>query len=878
MLRERLQEWAQRARPYITAADQAISRRLSAWTGRPIVSVEAIIREKAAYYWAKRPNRQEWLRYGLWGMAGGGVLLVLFVISVYLGLFGALPNYQALRDIRNNNAAEVYGADGVLLGRYFTENRVNADFEEISPNIINALVATEDARFFEHGGVDPRALLRVMVKSILLSDESSGGGSTLSQQLAKNLFPRRSYWMFSTPVNKVREMFVARRLEQIYTKEELLRLYLNTVPFSDNIFGVKVAAQRFFGQSLAELKVEEAAVLVGMLKAPTSYHPVRHPERALERRNTVLAQMKRYKYLTEAGCDSLQQLPINLHYSQDGRNQGPATYFREHLRVELEDILEDYRKPDGSRYDLYTDGLRIYTTIDSRLQRYAEAAVQEQMPQIQANFAKEWKKGTPWGSESILQQAVKQTRRYKQLKEAGASEKAIERAFNEPHEMTLFTWGKEPLVKEMTPLDSVKYYLAMLNTGMLAMDPATGEVKVWVGGIDHGYIQFDHVKARRQVGSTFKPVVYAAALEAGISPCEYFPNELVEYPEYENWKPENSDGEYGGIYSMEGALSKSINTVSVAILMRTGIEPVRKLGRDMGVSAPIPNAPSIALGTTDASLYDMVQVFGTLANRGVRVTPHYLVRIEDSEGNEIVSFKRPASSRALSEVTSNMVLHMLEGVVNNGTGRRLRTTFGLRGPIAGKTGTSQNNADGWFIGCTPGLVAGVWVGASTPAVHFRSLSSGQGSSTALPIWGSFMRRASAAKSLRKYYGGSFPAVPDSLQWAMDCPPNLDDLPIASENWLNFMTNPAFYSRLYQEMQQRGDSSALARPVSEQVNDDLELRFQPRRANESDSAYYNRMLRFNSRALEREDRREERKEFWNKLLFGNKKKNNDGGQQ
>jgi penicillin-binding protein 1A len=484
--------------------------------------------------WLRLRKRTEGMsRLGLaWRIAavlGGIGMLFLFFLSVliYKGVLGPLPTYAELMAIQTRTASEVFSEDGVLLGKYYVENRVNADFEEISPNIINALVATEDARFFEHSGIDMRAWARVIIKSLLLFDESSGGGSTLSQQLAKNLYTRRDYWMMSLLVNKIREMFVARRLERIYTKEELLRLYLNTVPFSENVYGVKVASQRFFNKSPEDLAVEEAAVLVGMLKATTIYNPVRNPERALARRNTVLNQMEKYEYISEAECDSLKGLPIALKYHKEGHHSGLATYFREHLRLELDEVLKNYKKPDGSSYNLYTDGLKIYTTINARMQQYAEEAVSEYMPKLQQQFNKGWKKGVPWGGPRTLRKAMEGSKRYQNLKAKGLSEKAIEDIFNHPVRMTIFSWEEGEVEQEMSPLDSIKYYLTIINTGLLAIDPETGLIRAWVGGIDHKYFQYDHVKSRRPVGSIFKPVVYAQALLEGMLPCEYTENKLT---------------------------------------------------------------------------------------------------------------------------------------------------------------------------------------------------------------------------------------------------------------------------------------------------------------------------------------------------------------
>lgn len=801
------------------------------------------------------------------GLAVGGLGLLGFLtllittVLVYTGALGPLPGYPELRGIQNYNASEVYSEDGVLLGKYFIENRINADLEEISPNIINALVATEDARFFEHGGIDLRAGLRVLFKSILMADESSGGGSTLSQQLAKNLYPRRDYLMLDILVNKIREMFIARRLEKVYTKEELLSLYLNTVSFSENIYGVKVAAQRFFDKAPGELNVEEAAVLVGMLKATTYYSPVRHPERATQRRNVVLRQMQRYGHLTEAEYDSLKTLPLDVKYFQEGNNQGLATYFREHLRLEVEEILEDYAKPDGKPYNLYTDGLRIYTTIDARLQRYAEEAVQEHMAWLQESFDKEWKRGgRPWSNNSVLERAVLQSERYQLLKEKGVPQEEIEEIFATPVPMTIFSWNGGEEEREMSPLDSIKYYLTILNTGFLAMDPSTGLAKAWVGGINHKYFKYDHViQARRQVGSTFKPIVYATALQSGMLPCEYTYNRQVTYAQYDNWSPRNSDGEYGGVYSMEGALANSINSVTVEILMRTGIDSVRQLAEAMGFDGYIPKTPSIALGTAEASLADMVQVYGTFANRGVRPEMHYLDRIETADGDTLVVFERPNPRRfpaVLTEAHADMMIRMLESVVDSGTARALRYQFGLYNDLAGKTGTTQNQSDGWFIGFNPRLVAGVWVGAELPQVHFRSMRLGQGSVSAMPIFGKFMRRVYRDNNFKHIRYARFTEPADTIQALMACPPYLEEMPILAgfqDGYFYFPDQRSLLERL------------LNQPYTDEEGRIINV--PPRRPYETDEEYVQRLREYQDRLQRREERREKRKQFWGKLLFG-----------
>lgn len=823
------------------------------------------VRRVASKLWA---NRRDGLRYALY--AGGSMIALFLLLAtlIYYGAFGKLPTYGELQAIQNNTASEVYSADGVLLGRYYVENRVNADFEEIPIDLVNALVATEDARFFEHSGIDARALARVAVKTVLLADRSAGGGSTISQQLAKNLFPRRDYGLLTIPVNKFREIFVARRLEKVYTKEELLRLYLNTVPFGENIFGIKVASQRFFNKSAGELRIEEAAVLVGMLKANSYYNPVNHPDRATQRRNVVLRQMQRYGYLDSAQTDSLQRLPLEVRQRAVRSDEGPATYFRAHLRQELETILRKHPKPDGTPYNLYTDGLRIYTTIDSRLQQHAEEALRMQMKTIQQRFNADWARSRrkPWGTHEDLMRAVRQSQRYQSLKARGMEEEAILEVFNQPAPMDVFTWESPQEPREWTPLDSVKHYLTLLNAGLLAVEPQTGLIKAWVGGIDHHYIQYDHVKARRPVGSTFKPLVYAQALEQGIDPCRYTSALRRTYPEYENWSPRNSDGEYDGYYSMEGALSNSVNTVTVELLLEASVDSVRAFAKRMGLEGDLPRGPAIGLGAVDGSLLELCRVYSAFANGGKRPELHYLDRIETADGQTLVAFPRPASSRfeqVLRPETNAAMTHMLQAVVDSGTARRLRYEFGLRNAIGGKTGTTQNQSDGWFMGVTPNLVVGTWVGAEWPAIHFRTMRAGQGASTALPIAGQFLRQVYRDRSFRKWQQAEFASLPDSLAFFLDCPPYLEELPVAEDLYQVYQENPGFFQELFRELQ-RND-----------LYNGADLDIKRRRNGETDEEYFERMQRYNRRLQRRQERREALKNFWSEKLFGNKEKGNGG---
>jgi penicillin-binding protein 1A len=707
-----------------------------------------------------------------------GILIILgffafitFILSIRFGAYGELPSKEELANIDNHLASEIYSSDGVLMGKFFRENRTNVSLDAIAPSVIDALIATEDSRFYEHGGVDYWSLFRVLFKTILGGDESSGGGSTLSQQLAKNLYPREN----SLPVSKVKEMFIAQRLEDVYTKEQILTLYLNTVSFGEEVFGIGVASERYFNTRPSKLKIEQAAVLVGMLKATTSYNPKANPERAEGRRNVVLDQMVVYDKLEQSVSDSLKKRPMKINYHLISTNVGLAPYFREHLRAELKEWISQYSKPDGTPYNLYTDGLKIRTTINSRMQRHAEQAVKVHLKDLQKSFDDHWKGGKPWGSDKMIEKAKKKTRRYKTLKAGGASEATINKSFNKKRKMTIFQWGKGDVVRTRSPLDSLRYYYCLLNTGFLVMEPQTGKIQAWVGGSNFKYFKYDHVKSKRQVGSTFKPIVYATALKQGYQACDYFYNRNTIYSDYDDWEPKNSNGEYGGMLSMEGGLMNSVNAITVDVIMRTGVEDVINLAQQMGVKSHIPEVPSIALGTANISLFEMTQVYATLANGGVHTKPKYILRVEDSEGRLIDNFLPTTkeeiandTTRVMTKEQAMVMTHILQSVVDKGTARRLRFKYEFTNDIAGKTGTTQSHADGWFIGYTPKLVGGVWVGADDPGVHFRDISLGQGANMALPIWAEFMKRVYADSKFKKMESDTF-YMSEDMAWQLQCP-------------------------------------------------------------------------------------------------------------
>ena len=694
-----------------------------------------------------------------------------FYYLVAWGVFGPIPVTKEILNYKNSTASEIYSADGVLLGKYFLQERTNATFEDLPTHLINALIATEDIRFYHHQGVDFQSLVRVAIKTLLLGDRSSGGGSTITQQLAKNLFPRTNEGWFSLPVSKVKEMIIAGRIEEAFDKSDILTLYLNTVSFGNNAYGIETASVRFFNKKPIELEIEESAVLVGMLKATTLYDPKRNPEKSRTRRDVVFGQMERYGYLTSEESDSLKTLTLEIKFTLTTHNEGIATYFREYLRNEIQNWTRANQHENGDSFNLYTDGLKIYTTIDSKLQGYAEKAVSGHMKNLQSTFNKHWEGSRPWSkNKQTLIGAIHKSPRYKRLKDQGLSEKEIQEKFKQPYLMKIFTWDGEKEV-EMSPLDSVKHYLYFLNAGFMAMDPEDGSILAWVGGINHKYFKYDHVNksTRRQVGSIFKPVVYAAALENGVKPCDFVSSKRVTYTNFDDWSPGNSNEDYDGYYSVQGALTHSVNTVSVKVLKRTRIENAVAMAKSMGIESEIPEVPSIALGTPNLSLYEMVGAYCSFVNKGKKVVPRYLDRIETQDGELLEDFNPDSpQKRAMSERTAELMRQMLRQVVDKGTAQRLRSKYQLSNDIAGKTGTTQSHADGWFIGMTPKLVAGAWVGSDDPNIHFRTITYGQGAAMALPIWGLFMQQVNKDRELSDLRNAKFKTPSYPLNDLLDC--------------------------------------------------------------------------------------------------------------
>jgi len=701
-----------------------------------------------------------------WQICIAGVLFVILLISaVGFGLFGELPTFRDLENPKSNLASEVLSSDGQVLGSYYIQNRSNAKFKELPASLVNALIATEDVRFYEHSGIDLKGTFAIALYSVI---GKKRGSSTISQQLAKNLFPRKKQTIFNIGIIKLKEWLTAIKIERNYTKEEIITMYFNTVDFGSNSYGIKTAAKTYFNKLPADLTTEESALLVGILKGTTVYSPIRNPERAKARRNVVLNQMEKYGFITEAELEEASNSELAMKYTSPDHNQGSATYFREYLRLELQSWCKENKKADGEPYDLYRDGLKIYTTIDSRMQLYAEEAVKEHLTYLQKEFNNHWKGRTPWGKNTdIITQSMKRSERYQLMKENGATDEEIETAFNTPTSMTVFSWAGDRDTT-LSPIDSIKYYKWYLRSSFMSMDPHNGAIKAWVGGPNYEYFKYDQVKmGKRQVGSTFKPFVYTVAMDNGWSPCYEAPNLPIVFEDFDNWSPKNSDGKQGGMMTLRNGLANSVNLITAFMMKQVGPQAVVNVAKKMGITSEIPPYPSICLGTADVSLYEMVGAYATYANKGVWTEPVYITRIEDKNGNVLYE-KIPRKVDALSEQTAYLMLYMLRGVIDKGTGLRLRgPRYRFTNPIAGKTGTTQENSDGWFIGITPDLVSGVWTGAEDRSVHFRSTNLGEGANTALPIWAIYMKKVYANPEL-KISKGDFQAPAGGLDVEIDC--------------------------------------------------------------------------------------------------------------
>ena len=700
----------------------------------------------------------------------------LFIYSIYAGLWGKLATDDELKKIQHAEASILYTEDKEIVGKYYTENRTNVNFKNISSHAIKALIATEDVRFYQHEGVDKISLLRVFFKTFLLGNRSSGGGSTLSQQLAKNLFPRYEQQVTFIPIIKIKEMFTAHRLENIYSKDEILTLYLNTVSFGENTFGIESAAQNFFSTSASELSPTQAAVLVGMLKGPSYYNPRLHPERSLKRRNLVINQMVKYDAISEEEGELLKQKQLELKHKPINHYSGSAPYLREKIRQDALRIIATYNQEYGTDYNLYQDGLILTTTIDLEMQQYAEEAVASHMKNLQQSFYSHLKGKEPWDKKpSILQNAIQRSSIYKKLKNQGLGEKEILKVMNKKRPMLIYQTGKDDIRVEYSSIDSIKHYLKILHPAMIAVEPQSGKIKAWVGGANYKYFQYDQVNASRQVGSVFKPVVYSAAISNGARLDAFYTNEQKTYKEYDNWTPRNSDGNYEGYYTLKGALSKSINTIAVEVLLQTGIDTVISQSRRLGITAQLPPYPSLALGVADIPLQEMINPFMCFANRGRLSQQYYLATIKDRQGKIIYENKPVPAQQVIPSNEANIMSNILTAVINEGTGKRLRTTYGLSNEMAGKTGTTQNQVDGWFIGYNPKLVVGVRVGANNTSIHFNSTRLGQGANTALPIFGKFMRSCIQSDSYSQWQNISFPMMITDHVKKIDVPEFKNDL-------------------------------------------------------------------------------------------------------
>ena len=692
-----------------------------------------------------------WITYFL----GLGLLILLF-ISIGYGLLGKIPSFLDLENPESNQATEIFSADGKLLGKYYVENRSNVHYQDLSPNIVNALIATEDARFESHSGIDVKATARMFFG--ILTGTDRGGGSTITQQLAKNLFPRKPrYTKLELGVMKLKEWVTAVKLERNYSKQEILAMYLNTVDFGSMSFGIKSAAKTYFNKTPDQLNPEEAALLIGILKAPSYFSPVRNPDNAWTRRNIVLKQMEKYGYVSPMEHDSLREMPIDMsNYRIQDHTSGLGTYFREYLRMYLTEWCNGHSKEDGTPYNLYRDGLKIYTTINTILQEYAEEAVREYLgKELQPSFFSHWKgyRNAPFVFEKHEQQeiqnlmisAMRRTDRYHRLKKEGYTEEEIYRNFRAPVQMKVFSWNG-PIDTVMTPFDSIRYYKFFLQAGLMSMDPHTGYIRAYVGGIDNKYFQYDHViLSKRQVGSTFKPFLYTLAIQEGETPCTHYPNvqPVIELWNGDKWAPENSSHDrIGEEVTLKWALANSNNWISGQLMKKYSPQDVITIARKMGVTSYIPPVYSIALGSADLSLYEMVGAMSTFANKGQWIEPIFITRIEDKFGNVLEQFV-PKQQEAISEKTAYLMIELLKGVVESGTSIRLRYKYGFTNEIAGKTGTTQNQSDGWFMGITPDLVTGIWVGCEDRAAHFRTLTLGQGANMALPIWAIYMNKVYA---------------------------------------------------------------------------------------------------------------------------------------
>ena len=716
--------------------------------------------------------------------------LFLLVNLTAIGVFGDLPSFEQLENPKNNLATEIISEDGVVLGKYFFENRSKANYNEIPENLINAFISTEDVRFRNHSGIDGRALLRA-IYGALTGKSSSGGASTITQQLSKMLFTDKPSSGVERVMQKLKEWIISGQLEKRYTKDEILTMYLNRFDWVNNAVGIKSASQVYFNKAPIDLTILESAMLVGMLKNPSYYNPNRRIALTERRRNIVLSQMKKYEVISDSLYDTLVQQPIILNFKKASHNEGLAPYFREYFRGELKKWCATHTKPDGTNYNAYTDGLKVYTTINSRLQQFAEEGMRTHISSLQKDFNNHWKGYTKapypddfeWEQiDEIIDQGMRRSERYRKLKKAGKSKNQIKSIFQKKVQMTLFSWDGE-IDTLLSPRDSIKYNKFFIHSGMMSMDPKTGHVKAYVGGINYKHFKYDHVKiGKRQVGSTFKPFLYSLAMQEGYTPCSEVSNVPVVFDKNrwrleKDWVPKNSGDEFDEMsLTLKFGLANSINTVTAYIMKQFGPHAVVDLAKKIGIHSKILAVPSLCLGTFDLSVYEMVGAYSTFVNKGVWTEPIFVTRIEDKNGVVLEDFE-PKTQEAMSKETADLMVRMLQGVVDGvyspaagvtrGTGVRLRFKYGFKNEMGGKTGTTQNQSDGYFMGITPNLVTGVWSGCEDRAAHFRTIHYGQGANMALPVFAEYMQRVYADTLESGIYPIDFD-IPKSVDLKLDC--------------------------------------------------------------------------------------------------------------
>ena len=774
----------------------------------------------------KEETKKKILKW-FWLLFSIPVVLVVSLIGL-VWAFADIPSFEELENPDSKLATQVIAEDGEILTTFHIENRSYVSYEELSPNLVNAAVATEDVRFYNHSGIDFKSLGRVIFKTLLGGDSSQGGGSTITQQLAKTLYPRQDVSSRIPGMSKLKMVWIklkewvtAVKLERSYTKNEIMNMYMNQVFFGSNAYGIKAAAQTFFGKAPVDLTVEEAATLVGMVNKPTRYNPALNPDKSLTRRNFVISQMEKAGFITEDQRDSIQQIPITLSYQVQDHNAGVGPYFRDMLRrtmnakepkrssyAQYEDYVVDSlqwadnafygwlnknTKADGTKYNLDRDGLRIYTTINYKMQKYAEEAVAEHLGKdLQKSFWRDirWKKNKPFSDDveqatvdMLMKQARRWSDRYRIMKNEGSSDAEIWKSFSIPVKMRVFSWNKKGYIDTvMTPDDSIKYYKSHLRAAFMAIEPHTGHIKAYVGGPNYRYFKYDNVRqGKRQVGSTIKPYLYTLAMQEGMTPCD----KVVNVPQTflvqdTTWTPKSTDKDewIGQTVTLKWGLTKSSNNISAYLMKQYGPHAMADMMRKMGIGCHIDETYSLCVGSADISVYDMVSAYNTFPSKGVFVSPIFVTRIEDSMGNVLGEFNNP-KREAISEYTAFLMANLMQGVVNSGTGIRLRAKYGLKGEIAGKTGTTNDQSDGWFIGYTPSLTAGVWVGAEDRQVHFESLALGGGSNMALPIWGLFMQKVLQDGTLGVYETDRFVAPP-GISLNLDCDGSDADAQVKAE--------------------------------------------------------------------------------------------------